>query len=817
MKNKKIKLFKLFILLTTASIFGVVTLVGCKKISDNKKIVSNLPTVPDYSYKLWYNKPAEKDFNAGFPIGNGKIGGMIYGSPSSDIIHINEGTIWTGSPYENNVEGAYTSLDALRKTQFSKDINQDKLWESKFIFGKQNNGDQNAGQTFQYAGQVKMDFTGHNNYDKSSYLRALNLNDGVATSEYSVDSVKYTKEYFANYPSNVLATKISSSENGKLEFTVSFTSDMNGKSSLQGDDTIIYDGTTADNKGIPGKLEFCVVVKIIPDGGKIVSSNNKLSIEGANSCVVFVTVATNFTDYKTLTSDKAKISAETMAAAVSKGYNELKKEHSLDYKAIFDKVAIKLGEDTGDSKPTDERLISFKNDQDASLVSLYFQYNRYLMISASREGGQPTNLQGIWNNSKTPNWDSKYTVNINTEMNYWPAFIANLNECAIPLTQKVNSLVEPASIAAKELYGIQTGWVLHHNTDLWNIAGPVDGPWGMTPVCGAWLTDQLFDNYLYTKDKAYLESIYEAMKGSTEFMLSFLTEYTDKDGNVYLVTCPSTSPEITQKGPKSKYVSYGSAFDNQILHQLFSDMSQAATILGKDDDLVIRVNAAKAKLPPAVKIGRWGQIQEFFFHDFDDPNDAHRHISNLVGVYPLTSVDIKNNADIKAAVEKTLVARTKPGDWTGWGIGWRIGQYARLSDGENAYKMLSMILNPANRLIYPNMFGAHPIGTTDKTFQIDGNFGALAGLSEMFVCSAYNDVNLLSAIPSNWKTGGVYGINAKGGFTISSLEWKDGLLDKVTVYSSIGGILNLRYADKLITIETEADKVYTFDGNLQVI
>ncbi len=761
---------------------------------------------PKYPYIMWYDKPAESDFYKGLPIGNGRMGGMIYGNPNLDILHINECTVWTGSPYTNNLAVTKERLDVLSKRQFGENPNQDEAWEKDFFYGMRD-GNKHHGQTFQYAGKVLLSFPNHENFE--SYKRELDLNHAIASCSYTVQGTRYTKEYFANHPSNVIASRITSSDK-PLDFEITFSSDMKGEFFIK-ENILIFDGITDTRKEIEGKLKFIVAVMVLPRGGRIKENGTFLKVLGAKSCDILITVATNFKDYKTLGADYKNKAFATLVLAQKKGYDKLRKEHINDYTEIFDKVSINLGKGN-DTIPVDERIEKFKENEDASLLSLFFQYNRYLMISSSRDGGQPANLQGIWNNLKFPPWDSKYTTNINLQMNYFPVYTANLHECANVFVDKIIKLTEQGRITAKKLYSIKTGWVLHHNTDLWNITGPVDGPWGLTPTCGAWLANQLFDHYLYTMDRKYLKKIYKTLKGAAEFMLFFLTEYKDEEGNTYLVTCPSTSPELVQRGPETKYISFASAFDNQIVHQLFSNMIQAAKVLRKDSRLIKEIEKAKEKLPPCVRIGRWGQVQEFLFHDYDDPNDAHRHISNLIGVYPLSCVDI-GDMEIRKAVETTLTARSKPGDWTLWGIAWRIAQYARLCDADKAYRMLKIAFDPNNRLVYPNLFGAHPIGETDKVFQIDGNFGTLAGMCEMFVCSAYNYIHLLPALPDKWKEGCVYGLCARGGFILKELVWSVNKLVRATIYSTVGGVLTLRYKDKIISVNTNERATYVFTYN----
>lgn len=764
----------------------------------------------DYKYRMWYSTPAENEYYHGLPIGNGKIGGMIYGNPVTDILHINECTIWTGSPHEDSFPEQRISFDELRRRQLAYNYNQDNDWVSNMICRDvpfANN--YHHGQVFQYAGQVEMCF-GHENYDSESYMRELDLSNAIAFCRYKVGNVLYTKECFASYKANVIACKITASES--FDFSVYINSDMKGKASVEGNE-VIFGGITDDRKGIEGKLEFRLVARVIPNGGTLYQNGSSLSVKGAESCLVLITVTTNYIDPKTLGGDYRGKAKYILDAAQTKGYNCLKQEHIEDYRSIFDKVQIDFGEDLS-TEPTDKRIRDFCINEDPSLIALYMEFNRYLLISSSREGGTPANLQGIWNNTKNPPWDSKYTTNINLQMNYWPAYIANLDACAKPFIKKITGLTESGKLSARTLYNIEKGWVLHHNTDLWDMTMPVDGPWGMTPTCGAWLACQLFDQYLFTMDNDYLLSIYDTLKGAAEFLLSFLTEYMDESGKTYLVTCPSTSPENMQKST-NQYISFGSAFDNQIIHQLFSDMIYAARALNQDRDFACVVEKAKEMLPPCVNIGRWGQVQEFFFHDYDEPNDTHRHISHLVGVYPFDTVDIQKE-EIRKAVETSLAARTKPGDWTGWGIGWRIGQYARLSDSKNAYRMLKIIFDTANRMIYPNLMGGYPLGDS-KVFQIDGNFGTLAGLCEILVSSSYNRIKLLPALPGKWDSGSVSGLRARGGFDITDLVWKNSVLEKVSVYSLAGEVLNISYRDKSVSIETQKDTSYTFDGELNYI
>ncbi|MDR0287312.1 MAG: glycoside hydrolase family 95 protein, partial [Clostridiales bacterium] len=640
----------------------------------NQKKPEKEPVLYDKEFKMWFNKPGSDNYFNCLPLGNGLIGAMVQGNPGNESININEGTIWTGSPNNNVKKDAYTEIEDLRADTL-QGKNMDQQWVDALIDQSKGDGILNHGQIYQFAGKMNMQFKGHELYDTGSYRRELDLNNAVASVHYTCGNVEYDREHFINYPSNVMVTKLTASEKSKISLNLSFLCDLVGSETIQNTaiskDTLLFEGAVRNNeaevKGVPSKIKFAVGIKVILEGGNITSKKGdpSIEIENADSVVILLCVNTNFISWDKIGGDAVALVKSNLNKAYKKGYSELKEEHLDDYRPKFGRVSISLGESDESvvNRPVDERLATFKKDNDPELVELYYQYNRYLLLSCSREGGQPANLQGIWNSLSSPPWDSKYTININTEMNYWGAYIANLGECAMPFEQKVLSLKEPGEYAAKELYGINEGWTVHHNTDLWNITGPLDGAHGITPTDAAWLSNQLYDDYLFTMDKQYLKEIYDTIKGAAEFLSEFLIPYTDKDGKEYLVTCPSTSPEMVSP---NGYVTFASAFDNQQAHQLFHNVIEAAAILGKDEELINELKSKDEKLPPSVGIGRWGQVKEFYFFDKDDINNTHRHISHLVGVYPLTSVDI-SDPDIKNAVIKTLAARTKPGDWTGWG------------------------------------------------------------------------------------------------------------------------------------------------------
>ena len=723
--------------------------------------------------KLRYDQPA-KVWEEAIPLGNSRLGAMIYGIPDREEIQLNEETIWGGGPYRNDNPKALDALPEVRKLIFEeKNGEADKLINQTFFT-------QTHGMPFQTAGSVILEFPGHKNF--KNYTRELDLNRAVATTRYQVDGVEFTREAFSSFADDVFIMRITANKKGALNFEAGYYN-QSEHTVFKRENALILEGKGSEHEGIEGAIRYQTHTNIKNTDGNVKVTDNKIFVNNATSVVLYISIATNFTDYKTVDTDHAMKAEQLLSSAVKKKFTSAMKEHIRIYGEQFKRFSLSLGSLPGTEKlTTTQRILNFQNDQDPSMVTLLSQFGRYLLISSSQPGGQPANLQGIWCNSMQPAWDSKYTININTEMNYWPAEVTNLPETHEPLFKMLKELSVSGQETASKLYGAD-GWVAHHNTDLWRVTSPIDfAAAGMWPTGGAWLCQHLWEHYLFTGDKKFLKEIYPVLKGSADFFMSSLIEH-PKYG--WMVVSPSVSPE---QGP----ITAGCTMDNQLVFDILTRTAEANQILNGNKEYRTDLLTMAAKLPP-MQIGKYSQLQEWL-EDVDDPKNEHRHVSHLYGLYPGNQISPYSTPELFEAARNSLNYR---GDMaTGWSIGWKVNLWARLLDGNHAYKIIKNMLTLAGRdnrdgRTYPNLFTAHP------PFQIDGNFGLTAGVAEMLLQSHDGAVHILPALPDNWKEGSVHGIMARGGFEIS-MEWKEGKVAEVTVHSRLGGNLRLRTYTRLL-------------------
>jgi alpha-L-fucosidase 2 len=754
---------------------------------------------------LVYNRPAEK-WTEALPVGNGRIGAMVFGGLEDERLQINEDTLWGGGPHDYTNPGAYAHLDEIRRLIITGKVEEAEKLSATMM------AEPERLMPYQPFCNLRLHFAGHD--QATDYRRQLSLEDAIAETKYKIGSAEFRRQVFASYPDQVLVTRITSSQPGTVAFSVSIDSPQpQVEVEHSADDALQMTGQIQPRQSSPQHwagswaepgMHFAAVLKVLVTGGSVHATEGRLDISGADSATILFSNATSFKNYRDISGDALGSAQEHLHNSLQYSYDQLLQRHLQDFRPLFSRVRLRLGQPQS-AATTDQRIRDFEATDDPSLIALYFEFGRYLLISSSRPGGQPANLQGIWNQDLAPPWGSKWTTNINLEMNYWQADTGDLWETEEPLWGLIRGLQITGAETAKVQYHSQ-GWVLHHNTDLWRAAAPVDGPWGIWPMGEAWLANQMWDHYEFSEDRAFLEQdAYPAMKQAAEFILGTLVEApagTPFAGR--LITNPSTSPEnryLLDGKPHS--LTYAATMDLELIRELFQNCRRAAEILAIDKEFRARLDRTEQQLPP-LQIGRRGQLQEWI-EDYAESEPAHRHVSHLYSLYPGHDIGLNSTPKFAAAAQKTLELRGDGG--TGWSTVWRMALWARLENPERAYNNLKLLIDKST---LPDMFDLCP------PFQIDGNLGGPAAITEMLIQSTDHTLRILPALPRQWQSGSLEGVRVRGGGKVQ-IVWDKGRLVKLTLETDHASRYQITYGGASANLESKPGAPGVLDGSLHPI
>ncbi|MGW0216543.1 glycoside hydrolase family 95 protein [Micromonospora chokoriensis] len=716
---------------------------------------------------LWYDEGAGTDWLRALPIGNGRLGAMVFGNVDTERLQLNEDTVWAGGPHDpSNTRGA-AALPEIRRL-----VNANQWTQAQDLINQTMMGNPGGQLAYQTVGNLRLAFGSASG--ASQYDRTLDLTTATVTTSYVLNGVRHQREVFASAPDQVIAMRLTADRSNSISFTATFDSPQRTSVSSPDGATIGLDGVSGNQEGVTGQVRFLALANATVTGGSVSSSGGTLRVTNATSVVLLISIGSSYVNYRNVGGDYGGIARQRLSAARASSFDTLRSRHVADYQALFNRVTLDLGRTSAANQTTDVRIAQHNSVNDPQFSALLFQFGRYLLISSSRPGTQPANLQGIWNDSLTPSWDSKYTINANLPMNYWPANTTNLAECHNPVFDMVRELSVAGARTAQVQYNAG-GWVTHHNTDAWRATAVVDGAfWGMWQTGGAWLSVLIWDHYLFNGDIEFLRTNYPAMKGAAQFFLDTLvTEPTLG----YLVTNPSNSPELSHHSNAS--VCAGPTMDNQILRDLFDGVARASEVLNVDSTFRAQVRATRDRLPP-MKVGSRGNIMEWLY-DWTETEQYHRHISHLYGLAPSNQITKRGTPQLFEAARRTLALRGDDG--TGWSLAWKINFWARMEEGKRAHDLIRYLATTAR--LAPNMFDLHP------PFQIDGNFGATAGIAEMLLQSHAGELHILPALPPAWPAGKVTGLRGRGGHTVG-ITWSNGQATEVLVRPDRAGTVRLR-------------------------